>query len=118
MKLNSSKSASKSRVRFPIIITSILTLIFTVISIPKFPDFLDRMQRAVENTEINGALNEHGTTSSYELLLIMGSIVISICLWIYLIRQVNNYKRLYLRADRQLLDSKQYSKLFRTWLNE
>jgi hypothetical protein len=118
MKLNQNKPASKSRVRFPIVLTSIPTLILTIIVILKFPEFIDRMSRAIENTEINGALNETGTTSSFEVLLLLIAIFAAIVLWVYLIRLVKSYKRLHLQDDQRLINTKQYSKLFKIWMNE
>ncbi|HET6227296.1 MAG TPA: hypothetical protein VFF27_13515 [Bacteroidia bacterium] len=118
MKLNSGKPASKSRVRRPIIITGIPTFILSIFVILKFPEFVDRMSRAIENTKLDGELNENGSTSSFELLILMAAIVAVIILWVSLIRSFKTYKRQYLYHDQKLIDRKEYSKLFQTWMNE
>lgn len=118
MKLNQHKTAGKSRVRVPILLTGIPTLILTIILILKFPEFIDRMHRVIENTELNGTLNENGTTSTFEALVLFVGNITAIGLWFYLSRMINSYKRQYLRNDRRLLDSKQYSKLFKIWISE
>ena len=118
MKQNPYKSGSKNRVRVPIVLTTIPTLVLSVILILKFPEFIDRMNRVIENTELNGALNESGTTSTFEALVLFCGMVLTISLWVYLIRMINSYKRQHLRGDLRLFDSKQYSKLFKMWMNE
>jgi multisubunit Na+/H+ antiporter MnhG subunit len=118
MKPNQHKPSGKSRVRVPIVLTSIPTLILTTILIIKFPEFIDRMHRVIENTELNGTLNESGTTSTFEAFVLFVAFVLTITLWVHLIRRVNSYKRQYLRSDQRLIDSKQYSKLFKIWMSE
>lgn len=118
MKLNVSNPVSKNRVRLPILLTSILVFFLTSVIIYSFPEFIDRMSRAIENTEINGALNETGTSSTWEIVVMMAAILVDIILWSYLIRTYKNYRRYHLQNDKKLIREKNYSKLIRTWLND
>ena len=118
MKLNVGKPLSKSRVRLPIVITILPTLVITALVINNFPDFVDRMSRTLENSELNGALNETGQTSSLEVVIALAGIIVAVFLWVYLIRSIKSYRRHYLYDDQKLIREKKYSKLFRTWLND
>ncbi|HSH66400.1 MAG TPA: hypothetical protein VLB84_11545 [Bacteroidia bacterium] len=118
MKLNLSKSASRGRVRLSILVTIFPAFIITYMLILFFPDFIDRMSRAIENTELNGSLNENGHTSSFEILVNMLGIIVALILWSYLIRSIKQYRRHYIYDDKKLIREKKYSRLFRTWLSE
>lgn len=118
MKLNQRKPTGKSRVRVPIVLTAIPTFILTVILILKFPEFVDRMSRVMENTELNGALNENGTTSTFEALVLFVGNIGTIVLWVCLIRMFKSYKRQHWYNDHRLIDSKQYAKFIKIWMNE
>lgn len=118
MKINVSNPVSKNRVRLPIVLTIIPVAVLTILIIYKFPEFIDRTSRAIENTEINGALNETGTSSTWEIVVLMAAILVDIILWSYLIRSVKSYRRYHIHNDKKLIREKNYSRLFRTWLND
>jgi hypothetical protein len=118
MKLNVSKPASKNRVRLPIVLTAIPVAFLTIMIVISFPEFVDRMSRAIENTELNGALNETGTSSTWEIIVVMAMILVDVILLSYLIRTVKNYRRIHLHNDKRLIRERNYSRLFRTWLND
>lgn len=118
MKFNASKPVSKSRVRLPILLSAIPVIILTIIIVYSFPEFIDRTSRAIENTEIGGSLNETGTTSTWEIVVMMAIILVDILLWSYLLRNVKNYRRYHQHNDQRLIREKQYSRLLRTWLRD
>jgi hypothetical protein len=108
----------RKRLRTCIILAALAAFIISCLAILQFPEIVESMSKALENTELEPPLNDGRHNKHGDVALYLTFIFIDILFINFVIRSFRVYKIRHGYNDRKLLKERKFLKYLSLWVTE